>query len=62
MRANLPNAVTLVVCLAMLIPPAMSQEQPPPVAPITETVEESPVPALSEEPKPELERPTVWGE
>ncbi len=41
---------------------ATAQEQPGAVVPIEERTEEVVPPVSSEEPKPELKRPTVWGE
>ena len=41
---------------------ATAQEQPAAVTPIEEPAQEDVPSVFSEEPKPELERPTVWGE
>jgi hypothetical protein len=50
--------------LCLLVSDSNAQEPAPPTKTVTEPVQEaaSPAPVLSEEAKPELERPTIWGE
>ena len=58
MRAVYIGIVSLLALAAL----AIGQESPLPIPPLSESSGEEQLSVLTEEAKPELERPTVWGE